>query len=117
MMRSDRPAQESTVADLEHAITQLHADSKVRVGAAILNAEFAKSKVELQLIDFQEFVFNKVEISIGSLSNPFHRRAMESLAILDSDASGLRILNRGRDVAGKDFTRLLAKRAKVHNAT
>jgi hypothetical protein len=92
----------------------LHSDSKTRVGAAIQNAETDGIKVELQLIDFAEFSFNRVDISPSSLTNPFHRKAMENLAILDSDVSGLRPLNRGRDTAAKVFEKLCKDRRKLY---
>jgi hypothetical protein len=39
---------------------------------------------------------------------------MENLAILDSEISGLRILNRGRDTAAKEFEKLLKDRRKSY---
>jgi hypothetical protein len=113
LLRNGVPAAQATVEGLERAIKRLHSDSKTRVGAAIKNAEIDGVKVELQLIDFAEFSFNRVDISPSSLTNPFHRKAMESLAILDSEyVSGFNRLNRGRDTRAKDFQALLKDRRK-----
>jgi hypothetical protein len=114
LMRNGVPAAQATVESLERAIKRLNKDSKTRVAAKIQNAETDGIKVELQLIDFAEFSFNRIDISPSSLTNPFHRKAMENLAILDSDVSGLRILNRGRDTAAKEFADLLKHRAKSY---
>jgi hypothetical protein len=114
LMRDGVPAAHATVKCLERAIKQLHSDSKTRVAAAIQNAELDAIKIELQLIDFAEFSFNKVDISATSLTNPFQRKAMENLAILDSELSGFRTLNRGRDTAAKRFEELLKHRRKSY---
>jgi hypothetical protein len=63
LMRKGVPAAQATVESLERAIKLLHSESTTRVGAAIQNAEIDGIKVELQLIDFAEFSFNKVDIS------------------------------------------------------
>jgi hypothetical protein len=108
LLRNGVPAAQATVEDLESAIRRLHSDSKTRVGAAIQNAEIGGVKVELQLIEFAEFSFNRVDISPSSLTNPFHRKAMENLAILDSEyVSGFNRLNRGRDTEAKALSYFL----------
>ncbi len=67
------PTPQMTRGSLDRAMRALNRDSKVRVAAAIQNAEIDGVKVELQLLDFPEFSFNNVGISRDSLSNPFHR--------------------------------------------
>jgi hypothetical protein len=114
LMRNGVPAAQATVESLERAIKRLNSDSKTRVGAALQNAEVDGSKVDLQLLNFSEFVFNKVEISSSSLTDPFHRKAMENLAILDARISGLNVLNRGRDSNAKWFGNQLRHGAKSY---
>jgi hypothetical protein len=95
----------------------LNSNSCIRVAAAIINAEQDNAVVELQLLGFEEFHFNGLFISTETLTNPFVRRAIENLAILDADMSGLHVLNRGRDIRAKEFTQLLASfRKKDINA-
>jgi hypothetical protein len=116
LMRLSGSLADSTVERLENAIKNLHRHSKVRVAAGIVNAEIDGTMVELQLIDFEEFGFNRVVISPNTLSDPFHRKVIENLAILDASSSGIRLLNRGRDAAAKSFSRLLSKQGNVRNA-
>jgi hypothetical protein len=111
IMRLSGRLRDSTLEDLENAMKSLNRHSKVRVAAKIVNAEIDNSKVELQLLDFDEFAFNRVSISPDTLTDPFHRRAIENLAILEANSSSMTLMNRGRDLAAKDFSRLHAKRA------
>jgi hypothetical protein len=116
-LREPKPTIDSTGENLERAWKELQTYPEVRVGAMIQNSEAEKSRVELQLIDFEEFGFNKVLISQESLSNPFQRMAIENLAVLDSEASGINIMNSGRDVNAKWFSNFLKKNAEKWNAT
>jgi hypothetical protein len=116
-LRKPKPARESTLQILEKAWKELQSDAEVRVAAKIQNAELDGIRIELQTIDFDEFVFNRVSISPDSCSNPFQRKAVESLAVLDSEAVGMNMLNSGRDVNAKWFSNLLKRKAAQHNAT
>jgi hypothetical protein len=112
-MRSGPSLSAWTLEGLRRAAERVQSESEVRVGSLIQIAEQNRTKVELQLIDFPEFVFNRVEISPSSLTDPFHRRAMENLAILDARVSGVTPLNRGRTTEAKVFQGLLKHRAKL----
>jgi hypothetical protein len=81
------------------------------------NAEWDGTRIELQSVDFDEFGFNRVSISPENCSGPFQRRAVENLAILDSEAAGINILNSGRDVNAKWFSGLLKRKAEKWHAT
>jgi hypothetical protein len=115
-LRGKQRIRDLALPDLELADKELQNDSEVRVGAAIQNAEIDREHVELQVVDFDEFGFNKSLISQEGLSNPFVRRLIENLAILDADESGFNMLNNGRDVDAKWLSRrLYGKRpAKKH---
>jgi len=112
LMRLSGSLRDSTLEDLENGMKSLNRHSKVRVAARIVNAEIDNSKVELQLLYFEEFAFNGVSISPDTLTDPFHRRAIENLAILEANSSNVTLMNRGRDLAAKAFSRLLAKQAR-----
>jgi hypothetical protein len=116
-LNKSKPLKDSAREDLERAWKELQTYPEVRVGAMIQNSEVEGTRVELQLIDFDEFGFNNVLISQENLSNPFQRMAIENLAVLDSEASGINIMNSGRDVNAKWFSNFLKKNAEKRNAT
>ena len=107
-----KPSIAFTRERLEEAAKKQNSYSPIRVGALIQLAEQEGSKVELQLIDFPEFSFNRTEIALSSLSYPFRRLAMENLAILDAESSPLRVLNRGTNEDAKFLARKLRENAK-----
>jgi hypothetical protein len=100
-------ATDMNAQSLEVAWKEMARNPCVRIAAAIRNAEFDKNKVEVQLLTFEEFTLNGVEISTETLGNPYVRRLVENLAILSSDGPGVHIMNRGRDIAAKEFSRRL----------
>ena len=106
---SSKPTKDSTLEELEDACKRNHTNAEVRVSAAILNANLGDALVELQFLSFDEFVMNGALIALDMLSDPFKRRAVENLAILDSESSGIRVINRGRDVTMKRLSSLLEK--------
>jgi len=106
-LRNPVPSTQPIADRLEQAFKDLNSFSETRVGAAIQNAERDRIKIELQLLDFSDFAFNKVSISKSSLTNPFHRNVMENLAILDAEVSDIRVLNRGRDTEAKALSYFL----------
>jgi hypothetical protein len=105
-----------TLADMERAWRELQTGAEVRVAAAIQNAELDGTLVELQLIDFDGFGFNRIFISPEGLSSPFQRRAVENLAILDSEASGFRMMNNGMDLNAKWLIKKLKENAERWDA-
>ena len=116
-LRQPKPTKDSTLEDLEQAWKELQSDAEVRVAARIQNSELDGTHIELQMIDFDEFGFNRVPISLENCSSPFQRKAIENLAVLDSEAAGINILNSGRDVNAKWFSNLLRQKAEKWNAT
>ena len=111
VLRSN-PSIAFTLERLGEKAKKLNSHSTTRVGALIQLAEQEGSKAELQLIDFPEFSFNRTEIALSSLSDPFRRLAVENLAILDAESSPLRVLNRGINEDAKFLTRKLHENAK-----
>jgi len=116
-LRESKPTKDSSVEDLERAWKELESDAEVRVAAKIQNSELDGKIVELQTIDFDEFSFNQVHISTENLTSPFQRKAIENLAVLNSDAQGIHIMNSGRDVDAKWLSNLFKKNAEKWNAT
>jgi hypothetical protein len=114
-LRSKQWVDDFTPADMERACKELQNDSKVRIGAAIQNAELDGDRIDLQVIDFDEFYFNEVSISLEGLSSPFLRRMIENLAILTSETSGFHMLNNGRDVHAKWLSQRLCGNRKAKN--
>lgn len=108
-----RETSDTTLEDLLSALKRSNSDSCVRIAAHIINSELNKRPMELQLFQFEEFNFNKAVLSDENLTNPFVRRAIENLAVLDADTSGIRVLNRGRNIEAKKLQRLLAASKKL----
>jgi hypothetical protein len=67
----------------------------------------AQHRVELQILKVKCFQLNKVGIDQGSLTDPFVRKLLENLTILDANAQGIRILNRGRSKGHKQFAKMV----------
>jgi hypothetical protein len=101
-----------TLEGLAQKAKKLQSHSTIRVGSLIQLADQEDSKVELQLIDFPEFSFNRSEITLNSLSDPFRRLAMENLAILDAESLPFRVLNRGTNENAKFLIRKLRENTK-----
>jgi hypothetical protein len=116
-LSKSKPVEESTLDDLDRADNELQTDPTVRVGAMIQNWKRDGISVELQMIDFDEFTFNGALISRENMSNPYKRKAIENLAILDSDVPNIHIMNSDRDVNSKWFSDLLKRNAEKWDAT
>jgi hypothetical protein len=99
-----KTATETTVDTLAEAWKEMARNPCVRIAAAIQNAAIDRRKVELQLLDFEEFSLNGVPISPESFGSPFVRCLVENIAILDTDRLGIHLMNQGRTREAKDFS-------------
>ena len=121
-----RRARQETSESWAELNEKLKSDSKIRkkllatqtgeIPGRILCAEAAKSRVRLELLDFNDFYFNRILISADELGDLFIRRAIENLAILHTRCPQIEIINRGTDSRSKFFTRLITENAKDLNA-
>jgi hypothetical protein len=88
---------------MSEALENLHANPNVRISTEIALASDRELKVGLQILKFDEFSFNGTLICEKTLACPFTRRALENLAILDTRASGMHVMNRGYDFGTHDW--------------
>jgi len=105
---------EWTVGSLGEAWKEMGRNPCARIAAHIQNAQIDRRKVELQLLDFEEFCLNRVLISSGTLGNPFVRYLLENIAILDTDRQGINLMSRGRMKEAKDFDHWMQKQKNEH---
>ncbi len=91
---------------------KLLSTQKGEIPGRILSAETGGSRVRLELLDFNDFYFNRILISAEEFGDLYMRRAIENLAILHARSPQIEILNRGTDSRSKFFTRLMARNAK-----
>jgi hypothetical protein len=68
------------------------------VSAAVKNARVANRLVKLQFLQLAEFATLQAKFDQNSISDTFVRRALENLAIIQTEAEGFRTMNRGRNV-------------------
>ncbi|MGC2299177.1 MAG: hypothetical protein WA476_10270 [Acidobacteriaceae bacterium] len=101
---------ESTVDSFGEAWKEMARDPCARIAAHIQTAETDRRRVELQLLDFEEFCLNGILISSEELGNPFVRCLLEDIAILDTDRQGINLMNSGRRKEAKDFDRWMEGR-------
>ena len=90
---------------LEEAFRSLRRNPNVRVRSAILNWMAGGHRVELQFLEFESFRLNRVLVTQDRLSNPFVRRLVENVAVLETEKDGYRIMNSGRDIQSKAWTK------------
>lgn len=64
-------------------------------------------RVELQFLHFQPFLLNGVLIESTKLTSPEIRKFLENVAIITAKGSGLRLLNRDKDVNVKVLERAI----------
>jgi hypothetical protein len=96
-------SQDEMIAGWRTAINSLDVKPEVRLGAVFCHAQVEKADFELQLINFDDFYFNRVLISLEGLSDSFKRKTIENLALLQYDSPSIRTLNRRRDVSQNWF--------------
>jgi hypothetical protein len=98
--KSDKaPTSSSNRLDaFKNAWKRLQRYSGVRVSAAVKNARVDNRLVKLQFLQLAEFATLQAKFDQNSISDTFVRRALENLAIIQTEAEGFRTMNRGRNV-------------------
>ncbi|MFZ1083624.1 MAG: hypothetical protein WAN35_01520 [Terracidiphilus sp.] len=109
--------EDKSVELYKQALKKLRKDAELRVANKILQADRDRTLVQLQFIDFEEYVFNNVSISPNDLSDSFKRRAIENFAVIDSESTGINILNIGKDMNTNWLKKFVKKNAEKWNAT
>jgi hypothetical protein len=80
-----------------------------RVNALLQDYQAQGLKIRLQSLLFDDFVINACGFECGNLSDPFARRAVENLAILDAFQLKCKVLNKGTDVIRKGIESVYKK--------
>jgi len=75
----------------------------VRVAGCLQDAERDSSKVELQLLKFDEFWIDRVQVTPKRIGNQCVRRLVENLAILSSDSPKVILLNQCRNTETRPY--------------
>ena len=71
-------------------------------------------KVSLQFLEFEEFFINRDAFVCSQLSDPFVRKAIENLAILETFHLDCEVLNKGKNVIKKKAEVLSKEIAKLN---
>ena len=80
--------------------------TNLRLNAFLHQAQTNGLDVQFQLIMFGDFVINSCGFGSGKLSDPFARKVVENLAILESFTLNCDVLNKGMNVVQKQVERV-----------
>ncbi len=89
--------------------------TNLRIKALLEDYQSRGMEIRLQLVAFDDFIFNSCKLVSTNLSDPFARGLIENLTILEVSQTKCTVLNKGMDVTRKKIA--LALKAVTSNFT
>jgi hypothetical protein len=87
-----------------------------RVRSLLQEYQAQGKEIRLQSLQFEDFAVNSYVFEFANLSNPFARRAIENLVIVDTIRFGCKVLNKGADAIEKKIGALFKKVPEVFDS-
>lgn len=85
----------------------------LRIEAFLRACQAADLQVRFQTVFFDDFAINRSEFKCAKLSDPFARKVVENLAVLQASGSNCQVLNKGIDAIQKKFETVFKKVPEV----